>query len=224
MAPKKATRITRWSFSRWSTYETCAFRAKLLYLEGRKESSGPAAKRGVEIHTKAEKYLAGKPKLRLPAELKKFDKFVKALKKETTLQVEQDWAFNEGWLVTSWMDADAWLRMKLDAFYIAPGQRGVVVDWKTGKVYDKHKDQGNLYALAALIRNPELKEVDVIFAYLDSGIKQEWNYQRTEMQELKDYWRRKTKAMLKDRAFVACPSYACRWCSFAKAVGGPCQY
>ena len=53
-------RITSWSFSRWSCYSSCPYKAKLKFIDKLKEPGSPQMDRGTVIHELAEHYVKAK--------------------------------------------------------------------------------------------------------------------------------------------------------------------
>ena len=137
MAFAKPTQITSWSFSRYSTYQSCAFKAYLTIIEKLKEPKNAAMERGTGIHDGAEKYLKGELKA-LPKEMAGFKALAKRLrdkrkKEPDSVIIEDMWVFKKDWTPTVWNDWNgAWVRIKVD---VAERTGNVVNigDWKSGK-------------------------------------------------------------------------------------------
>ena len=225
-------RITAWSFSRWRDYEQCPFKASCKYIHKFKEPESPPMKRGTDIHKKAELYIKGLLK-DIPIELGFFEREFKKLRR-VEAEAEQSLAFDVDWQPTGWFDTNAWCRVKTDASALLFGKR-YIVDYKTGKQYEEHADQLELYALAGFITYPEAEEVEAQDWYLDQPpdcpdrITGE-SFLRKQVKELKDAWARRTRAMLTDTAFSPRPNYGCRKCwlrrgngDFPGGKGGPCE-
>jgi hypothetical protein len=220
--------ITAWSFSRWTTYESCPLKAKFLYVDKLKEPDSSAQARGTAIHKLAEDYTTGKIKT-LPGELKAFATEFKKLR-GLKPQVELQWAFTSSWSPTGWFDKNAWCRIKLDVLVMKHGQY-VLVDHKTGRQYPEHIEQLELYALGGFCSISEAQEIEAQDWYLDvekltkgqDRILGE-DFKRDQLTELKDLWASRTRAMLLDLRFDPKPSDKCRFCHFRKVNGGPCQY
>lgn len=222
MTMKTAQRITAWSFSRWWTYQTCPYQAKLKYIDKiGKPFAGPAAERGTEIHQLGEDYLLKKLP-RPPAEYGKFKPQLKELR-QLKADAEKEWAFTRAWERTTWFASNTWLRVKVDAVALAD-DTATVVDFKTGKVYDHHMLQMDLYAVAAMIQIPVAKRVRTALWYVDQGKGEEETFPRTSLTKLKKSWEKKAAPMLADTKFKPTPSEACRRCEFSAAKGGPCKY
>lgn len=227
--------ITAWSFSRYNTYAQCPLRARLLYIDKRKEPGSPAMERGNDIHKLAEGYIKGQLP-RLPKELALFRTSFTALRaafRKGAVAVEETWAFRRDWTRTTWDDWNGcWLRVKLDAAHVV-GDEVMVIDFKTGKFspqynLDQYLEQLDLYALASLLVHPD-KTVTPWLHFLDQDVvypatDQPRVYTPKDLPRLKREWEKKIKPMLNDRKFAPRPSNMCRFCSFRKDNGGPCQY
>ena len=226
MPRKKVEKITAWSNSRYNTYETCAYKAKLIYIDKKKEPANPAMERGSEIHKLAEDYLTRRIK-RLPKELKRFDKEFKALLKDgAPLMVEEQWAFDKNWKSCDWFSKETYCRMMVDVAenYLEMGEL-VLIDHKTGKARDNHIEQCGLYALGAFERFPQADHIVAKLWYLDQGVEvKEEFYRKKDHKKLKTKWAKAVRPMLNDTIFAPRPNQFCRWCHFRKDNGGPCQY
>ena len=241
MAFKKPTTITSWSFSRYSVYVLCALKAKFQFVDKIKEPSNDAMARGDDIHKKAEGYLKGTI-ARLPAELKLIETTLKALraqakKKVLGVIVEESWCFDKDWQPVAWNDWDnCVVRIKLDCAHYETPEVMVITDWKTGKHDERRQteylEQLELYALAALVLHPHIKEAKPRLVYTDLGIvepKEPLVYTQADVPRLKKLWAQRTKPMMTDKKFAPRPNDKCRWCYFGqsgKAKGGPglCKY
>lgn len=233
MPRKPQPQIKAWSYSRYFDYSTCPFKAKLKYVDRIKEPGSPAMERGSKIHKLAEEYTIGKiPVNSLPKELGLFEDEFRALRKRaksraknSTFAVEQQWGFTDKWVPTGWFGYDTWCRVVLDVVYYDHRSKTVtVIDHKTGKVRDNHKEQLSLYVLAALIKFPEATTVIAQMWYLDQGEIMSVNYTRDEYEGLIEKWNRLTLPMLSDREFLPTANYLCGWCFFSKAKNGPCKF
>lgn len=218
-----------WSNSRLDTFELCPFKYQQNYLKGIKQVSGPAAERGTEIHGELEKYLK-KPKVKIPVEYlhKKFVKLVAQLKKNRAA-TEQKWAFDRQWVPTKWRGPKTWLRAVTDT-YTMLSRVMRIIDFKTGKVYDKHRTQGELYAACGMeyakkILKVEPKLIVVEFWYLDKGIISEpAHYQQKDVDAIRKSFERRVAMMEMARKFPAMPNWSCRWCQFSRRYnGGKCK-
>lgn len=216
--------ITAWSYSRYSDYSSCPRKAKYKVIDKLKEPGSAAMDRGSAIHALAERY--AKKELRaLPDELALFKAEFTALRKQKVITEEQ-WAFTVNWEPAGWSDWNsAWLRVKMDCAYVdRDTNRLQIIDHKTGRVNDAHKNQLSLYAVAGLIMFPDVQGVDAKLWYLDQGEEFTQGYERGELPFLQKTWERTVKKMLTDKTFKPNPGPACRWCHFKKGNGGPCEF
>ena len=234
----KSNKITSWSFSRYSDYKQCPLKAKLKHVDKLKEPPNEAMARGAAIHNIAEKYIKGEGRT-LPVELKQFEAEFKMLRKQykkkiNGMVVEDNWSFTKTWDETAWNDwIGCWVRIKLDCAHHIEDDVMVVTDWKTGKFRveqnDGYIEQLELYALAALMLYPHLKEVRPRLAYLDVGVifpaeDKPIVFTQADVPKLKKLWEKRTKPMLSDTTFAPRPNDKCKWCHFRKSNGGPCKF
>ena len=219
--------ITAWSYSRWSSYDECPFKAYLKFVLKRPEPSAPALERGSAIHKKCEDYLTG-AEADLPVEVHPKLAARYAEIKALSPAVEQELAFTVDWKQTGWFDKNAWCRIKMDA--MLPAQEGVVqiIDHKTGKVKDEgeYDLQLGLYALGGLLIYPKAERAVASLYFVDHGIiiGDDYSYERSDVEAMKKAWERRVAPMLTDTVYEPKPGNACRWCNFRKANGGECRY
>lgn len=226
--PKKVApllRIFAWSYSRWQDYNKCPLLAKLKHIDRLKEPPSAAGDRGGLIHNLAERHVVGAIKV-LPKELEPFSEEFKELRSYKKVHCEQDWAFTKDWKPTGWTDRDAWLRIKMDvAVHDKENDLAIVIDYKTGRIYDDHEQQRSLYALGAFLTFPKIKKVIVKHWYIDLGEEKITEYLAEDLDKLKKEWTKRTLAMLTDSSFKPTPSpESCKYCAFKASKGGPCVY
>lgn len=234
----KSTKITSWSFSRYADYKNCPLKFKLKHVDKLNEPPNEAMARGAAIHTLAEEYIKGKGRT-VPPELKLFEVELKALRKQfkksiNGMVVEDNWSFTKDWEETEWNNwVNCWVRIKLDCAHHAEADVMVVTDWKTGKFRpeqnDEYIEQLELYALAALMLHPHLKEVRPRLVYLDVGVSfptadNPIVFTQADVPKLKKLWEKRTKPMMSDTTFAPRPNDKCKWCHFRKSNGGPCKF
>lgn len=216
-----------WSHSRMGTFESCAFRAKLQYVDKIPEparalppgKSEHANDRGSRIHDAGELYVKGN--VELVYELNAFkDEFKKLreLYREKKVSTEGEWAFDRDWNPVAWADPAAWLRMKLDALARISRTHAVVIDYKTGRKFGnevKHAEQGQLYQLGAFMRFPELETIDVEFWYTDQDDITHSHYRREQGMRFFKNFDTRGKAITDAVDFPPKPNiFSCRWCPY----------
>jgi len=218
------SKIKAWSYSRYAVYAKCPRQFKLKFIDKLPEpQKNWAADRGTILHAKAESFILGRIK-GMPKELKPFSSELKYLR-DSMADVEVDLSVTRAWEPTHTKDWDrVWCRAFLDVKLLEDKEL-TVVDHKTGKIYDSHEEQGELYGVTAMCHEPKAEVVDVEMWYYDQGAEVlSWKYYRKDLEKLKKKWEDKVKPIFRDTKFAPCPGAHCRWCNFSKKAGGPCEY
>jgi hypothetical protein len=230
--------IAAWSFSTWKSFQKCKHtvyldkvaKAPKKPIESTEDREHPLL-RGNRVHDAAEAYVT--EEVELIPELRKFAEELEhlgILYDEGMVEVEQPWAFTSDWKTTNWSSADAWVRAKLDAFVrYLNNTHAVIVDYKTGKLWGNevsHNLQGQIYAIMAFIKYPDLEYVTVEFWYTDQNEITTKHYTRDQALKFLKTWTQRGNAVTSEIKFLANPSnIACKWCSFGKNVGtGICEF
>jgi RecB family exonuclease len=213
--------IQAWSYSRYTTYEACPFKAKLLYIDKFKEPGSQAMDKGIAVHSEIERYLklATEPVPQSAIKLCADYEELKARKPYVELEV----CFDKDWNPVDWFAKNAWVRIKIDAL-VKEDDYCYIVDHKTGKVRDSYDPQLELYALTGLLMFPNVNTVDTSLYFVDAGRKLDGQrYVRADLDLLKAKWTDRVNGMLTDTIFEATPNQWCKYCAFRKSEGGPCQ-
>jgi len=230
MATKsKLEPIKAWSYSRYSCYKQCPFLFKCKYVDKLPEPTNPAMQRGNEVHKEAENYLKHNIKA-VPPSLKKLEIDFKKLRKKGAVAEEQ-WGITREWTETGYFSSDVWLRLKVDSCNAVNKNTLNIIDFKTGKIRDGYEEQLELYATVTF----SIFEVDTITTelwYVDHGVilgrsKEEqdiFKFTLGDHEKLIKLWEGRVRAMLNDTRYTPTPNYACQWCHFSKAKGGPCKF
>jgi hypothetical protein len=230
--------IKAWSMSRLDVYETCPYRAYLQYVERipTPELVPPPDKtehpltRGLRVHTAAEEYVT--QDINLIPELQSFSADFDLQRASYRFApelciIEQEWAFDDDWRATGWFSDDTWGRLKLD-YGEVKGDEIDIVDYKTGKKYPpKHIQQGQLYALVAGLRYPDVKKFNVAFWYTDSGDTLTQSYSKVQTLMFKEMFDMRARTMTTATEFRPHSSaYACRFCPYGEGRDGNkhCEY
>lgn len=217
-----------WSYSRYNTYETCPLQAKYKFVEKRPEPPSPALENGDAVHKTLSQYMRGDLPVNEP--VPGWTYFAKLLQDLRSLEplVEQEWGYTSEWKPTGWFGSDAWFRSKLDAAVVYDDGDADVIDFKTGKPYEKATaQQSELYFLSIVCRYPQVQRVTVRFWYLDvpqEGKESVYRFTREMAAEMLKRWTKRAEKMLSDRIMAPLPGQHCKWCPFAKSKGGPCKY
>lgn len=228
--------IKQWSYSKLTIFEQCKLRAKLQYIDKIPEPERPlppgktehANDRGTRIHEAAEFFV--KENIKLASELTHFKdelEHLRTLYKKGMVSLEGEWAHNKDWDPVAWNSADAWLRLKLDAFIRVSSTQGVVVDYKTGRMFGneiKHGEQGQLYMASAFVRFPELQEITVEFWYLDQNDIISATYTRAQSEHFLRKFTQRGDLITSCTEFPANPNiFACKWCPYGPKGTGHCE-
>lgn len=221
----KIKKFDAWSMSRLNDWRKCPAYAKFKHLDKLKEPPAPAMDRGKTIHETAAKAVSEPLDAAMPEALARFnDEFqeLRACAAEAK-QSELQWGFTSAWKNVGFFGAAVWVRMILDLRWTKTPEHTAIIDYKTGKVYEKNREQNKLYAVGEFMSNPDAERVDTALWYLDEGIVVEDTYLRKDVPALIAYWDKESRGMMQDIEFSPTPGSACRFCSFAKSKGGPCS-
>lgn len=196
-----------WSYSQLSGYEKCPHAHMYRKIVKLPEPPSYHLIKGNAVHLLAEQYLLGEIK-ELPPVLGKFRReFAKLL--ELGAKPEEAFTLNRNWeqIHDGWAHTETWLRLKLDARI-----DNYIVDFKTGKIYNEHVNQGRLYANVYMILNPEVDEVYVEFWYLGLGEVVSHTFNRTELAKDIAEWERRVAILHNDINFTPTPHEWCKYC------------
>lgn len=227
--------LTSWSYSAYTQYNKCPHSVFLQRIKRVRmpepDEPNPHLVKGDMVHKFSENYVKqpGRAPVLIP-EVKRIAGRLKELRKAKA-RVEGEWAFNRDWLPVSWFAKDAWIRMKVDALLerLAPPLINII-DYKTGKVYDDHKQQRSLYALGGLqlvqigqlARGMRHTELIAEHLYTDTGQHAKEVFHLKDLPKLKREWEKRTEQMLRDTDYKPVTGNHCRWCEYRKSNGGPC--
>lgn len=200
----------QWSYSSMSTYRKCPLAYWYSKMSDEPQPpSGKAAARGTRVHEQVEAYMLGN-RSDLPREALSFSEEIDALVANEALP-EMEIAFDEEWRTTDW--DTAWTRGKLDA---SVPERGLVVDFKTGRYYPGHREQAELYALYShKLGIQEDDQITVEFYYFDLNDCVTWNYPISDMEKIEAKWVKFADELDAEEEWRANPSESnCRWCNW----------
>ena len=225
-----AGRIAAWSFSRLVKYQECPRRLKYNVIDKLKEPGSAAMDRGALLHKQAEDYLRSGG--RIPKELKLIAPILKDFRKRGAVP-EAEFCFSKDWAPIKWFDSKAWLRVKADVtippFLDINPPTVEIYDFKSGKLREEKNAeyflQLELYSVAGLLTNPAAEQVKTSLVFIDHGKTVDGPVvERKELKKIQKRWEMSTKKMMSDTVFKPKPGHACRFCPFAKAKGGPCEF
>ena len=158
MPKGRFAQLTSWSYSVYTQYVKCPFSVcldKILRVRI-EEPDNPHFAKGNWAHDIAERFVSGvgrKPPLSanvvLPGDKEPTRLSVESISAKLEElrgmkpRTEQELAFDRKWNQVDWRDwKTAWLRMKMDVCADSTEPPAVeIIDWKTGKVHQEHRQQ-----------------------------------------------------------------------------------
>jgi len=220
--PRKLQLYT-WSYSRYAMHDGCPYKFKLKVLMKMKEPSNYAMERGTAMHAKGEQFLLGKI-IGVPPEYKKFKDEIKGIKKAGATPEADIFLNKQLEIVPEGFKGRWWFMAKIDADVNMDETEAVEIDFKTGKYYDSHIKQGEVYAWSKFCASPKVQKVYVEFWYLDSGEIYTAEYERKkDFKKLNTTWLNNAKVLFADTTFKKKKSWMCKNCHFSSKNGnGPC--
>lgn len=220
--------IKQWSFSRLELYKSCAYHAKLKYVDKSPEldrpdqGKEPANTRGSRLHEAAEHYVNGS-RSDLIFELGNFERELnkaRELFQQGLAVTEQLWLFDYSWtpLPPEATYDKIWLRVIADlTVWLSPTEL-LLVDYKSGKRDGneiKHGRQLQLYQLVAFMKYPQLDHVTAELWYLDKDDLAHQEFTRAQGLRFLKRFNDAAVAMCEDTTFAPRPStWTCRFCPY----------
>lgn len=220
MAEPIERKPTRWSYSSLSTYKQCPRKWYYSYILNLPWESSAAMSRGTRMHTMAEDFVTGKVDF-VPSEIKRIGPSLQMFK-SIGAKAEEVWLLDKDWKPTDDL-SQAWIKAIIDVHYVQDGLL-FVKDYKSGQMYDDHRNQLELYGLIGLVRYPDVKRVETSALYMDTGHEgMECSIIRAMLPKMIDKWHGEAETMMSDETYDPRPGN-CKWCPYAKTKGGPCEY
>lgn len=210
-----------YSYSAISTYKKCPAKYNFAYNRRLPRGpAGPAAQRGLRLHQSVENLLLGKTDT-LDSEIEHYEDFFKSLR-DIGAEPETKWGVTDDWQQCGFDDEAARLRGIVDIRLPLDGSVALY-ELKTGKVYEEHMQQMNMYATVELAKG-DTKEVQVIATYLDQNTTKDITYTASMLNEYKAMWNRTMDMIDAEHNWMANPQFSCKWCDYRKDNGGPCPF
>lgn len=217
------------SFSRLSTYDNCPRKFKLQYLDKAfpDDSDNPNFVRGNRVHGQLENYVmwlnagaenSGMEKPKMGSEANNAVPLVNAVYESyTTVLPEQQLCLDKDWKKVGWFAKNAYLRAILDVIAYKPG-KGLILDYKTGKVRDYDGYGGQLHLNAAMLFaiEPEIMEIDVAYLFVDHKQTVKVHFDRSQYEEFKQYFIGKHIQVNSETEWGPKINQYCKWCAATK--------
>lgn len=212
------------TYSSIATHKECPRRYKYAYVDKLPRGDRhEAAVRGDDVHQSAEDYLAGK-RDDVHIDILQHQGFFNQLR-DAGAQPETKFAVDREWKPCSYDSSDRLIRGKID-IELADAQ--TIYELKTGKRYEEHMSQMNLYGLIKLIEW-ETDHVDVICFYLDQPLSYKTNpqkisYAKDMVGSYKYFWNLAIEEIENDQTYMANPTWKCKFCPYSRDNKGPCEF
>jgi len=192
--------------------------------------------RGIDIHAAVAAYVDCKTDV-LPDSLKLFTILADGIRAVPSdyRMVEMQLAFDKDQKRVEWFGRNAYWRFIWDAGMVnGPKTAFNAVDFKTGQPRGSYDAQMQIFAIPAYWMFDKLETFKGHLVYLDTGDTVTVTYDRAQFygpsgdpaqrDGLYGLWMANAAMMEADQAFRPKPSRdACKWCTFHKAKGGPCE-
>ena len=214
------------SYSGLGSYNKCPnqFARRYVYKEPvEKGPPSPPMQRGLEIHESIEDVINGK-NTKVHSEIVFYQEYVSMLAAMGAI-AEAPFNFGQGWEARPFEDVDGWgTRGFLDCHVVPKEEpdKGYVQEWKTGKAYDDHSLQRDLYGLSMFLMYPDVQTVKVDTIYLDQKDTQSTEYSRDKLVTYKWVWERKINKVQPPQKYPMRPGWWCRGCPYSTRNGGSC--
>lgn len=134
------------------------------------------------------------------------------------LFIEHEMTVTQDWEKTGWWDDDAFLRAKADALIIAPTKRAILLDFKSGKVYDRDCFQLRVEAMLAHLVY-QVPVVSYSYWYVDSGERVsgscDFSFGYHQVQDVLDLMQ-EMRGCINGNFFLPKKNRFCKWCQLYK--------
>lgn len=210
------------SYSRLSTYQSCARKFKLQYLDKAfpDDSDNPNFVRGNRVHSQLEHYVMWKnagENFEKPAMVEEAKNAIPIIDKiyesYTTVLPEQKLCIDRNWNKIGWFDKQAYLRAILDLIAFKPG-KALICDYKTGKVRDYDQYGGQLHLNAAMVFaiEPEVEVLDVAYLFVDHKQTVKVQFTRDQYNEFRDHFEEEHRKVNTENEWAPTINQYCKWC------------
>ena len=203
-------------------FKKCPFRWKAQYIDGYRPPSNKYADRGTDLHGELESFFRGfgQYPYGLPA-LAPWRRFMEALTVYKP-HPEVEMAVDATWSPVPFDDDTAYFRGKADLKH--DNMEASVLwlyDWKSGKIYDDHEQQGEDYVCLS----GEYENYIVSFVYLDQPLTVvPFKYSHSQRTMMIAKRKEDIERLRNETEFKPTPSnYVCKWCPLSWRNGGTCN-
>lgn len=208
------------SYSGMKLFKRCPYAWMLAYIQGQRSPKGPAAERGDYLHKRLEEFFLGQtPYPKTEKALRPWQRYMENLAAQG-LAPEAEVGVRNDWTKTLFDDPKAYARGKLDG-RLVQARKLKIYDWKSGKIYDEHKDQGEMYIA---LEGVDGYEYETNFVYLDQyPVVHSRAYAVNAHIPIRDALKETIDTIRTTTEFLPTPSNdSCRWCDHSWRRGGHC--
>jgi CRISPR/Cas system-associated exonuclease Cas4 (RecB family) len=208
------------SYSSKKVYAQCPKRWYHQYILGEREPAGKAAERGTRIHEALENFFLGGqyPVLSGEVALTEWEPLMHELKEKGAVP-EAELAVTADWEPTKFGAKDAYFRGKADLI-LQDEDTLVILDFKTGRIYPEHEDQGAAY----IAMHAPSGTMSTGFIYLDHPLDiREFTYSPEDRDAVISELRKEIEVIRNDSEYVARGGDHCRWCVASWRNRGGCK-
>lgn len=210
-----------YSYTSLSLYKKCPRAWEWRYIHGRRGRKTKASERGDLYHKYLEDFFRGGSFPGGDKVLAPWRPFLEKLKTYGPTP-EAEVAVNRDWTPAYFNDEGAYIRGKLDLVFFGDDHVREIIDWKTGKPYPDHEDQGLKYVALDGTMSEKFR---VRFVYLDApGMIKTWNYDANHRRIERIATDKFVEIIESDKTYEPTPSLnSCRFCELSWRVGGECR-
>jgi CRISPR/Cas system-associated exonuclease Cas4 (RecB family) len=205
------------SYSSKKLYFQCPRRWHDRYILGNKEPGGPAAERGTRLHESLENFFLGGEYPTNEHALRVWADFMHDLRDKGGVP-EAQLAVTKDWKPCGFKDPEAYYRGMADL--IVTHETGTVIyDWKSGKIYPDHENQGMSY----VAMRPATGKMTTGFVYLDHHpAVSEFEYTAADRDDIIQVLRDEIETIRNDQIHAPRGGDHCRWCRLSWRNNGKC--
>lgn len=210
------------SYSSISTYRKCPKYFHWCYVLGNKTPPNASADRGTELHSLLEEFFKGGSYPSTNRTLKPWQRFMEALTVHKVV-AEMECAVTSEWNPAPYESEGAYARGKFD-LRSHEGDNVHIYDWKSGRIYDSHKGQAEMYV--ALDMTPYVgAHYYTHFVYLDIPLHVEtMPYSLAKKGAIRDNLKTIIDTINDATEYKATPSTdSCKYCPLSWRKGGECR-
>ena len=208
------------SYSGKKLYQRCPYAWAWAYIHGNRSEQGRAAARGEELHKLLEEFFLGNtPYPKTEKTLRPWQRYMENLAAQG-LAPEAEVGVRDDWTKCKFDDPKAYARGKLDG-RLVQARKLKIFDWKSGKVYDDHEFQGEMYIA---LEGTDGYEYETHFVYLDQyPLVKSRTYGVDAHIPIRDTLKVEIDAIRLATDYPPTPSESkCQWCDISWRRGGHC--